>query len=88
MGCRRALFQPGLKIKKNFLLRWKNLRTNAKNLGKAIKCLSGFYLKEAREKKVRLFTFSIYFIIYLLILSTSIQMSFHYIDALFDSSEY
>ena len=40
------------------------------------------------EKKVRLFTFSIYFIIYLLILSTSMQMSFEYIDALFDSSEY
>ena len=40
------------------------------------------------EKKVRLFTFSIYFIIYLLIVSTSIQMSFQYIDALFDSSEY
>ena len=30
MRCRRSLFQPGLKIKKNFLLRWKNLRTNAK----------------------------------------------------------
>ena len=40
------------------------------------------------EKKVRLFTFSIYFIIYLLILSTSIQMSFQDIDVLFDSSEY
>ena len=26
MGCQRTLFQPGLKIKKNFLLRWKNLR--------------------------------------------------------------
>ena len=36
MGCRRTLFQPGLKIKKNFLLRWKNLRTNAKKLRKAI----------------------------------------------------
>ena len=35
-GVRRALFQPGLKIKKNFLLRWKNLPTNAKKLGKAI----------------------------------------------------
>ena len=32
MACRRTLFQPGLKIKKNFLLRWKNLRTNAKKL--------------------------------------------------------
>ena len=37
-GCQRTLFQPGLKIKKNFLLRWKNLRTNAKK----------FYLKEAK----------------------------------------
>ena len=36
MGCRRTLFQPGLKIKINFLLRWKNLRTNAKKIGKAI----------------------------------------------------
>ena len=43
---------------------------------------------EPWKKKVRLFTFSIYFIIYLLILSTSIQISFQYIDALFDSSEY
>ena len=32
MGCRRTLFQPVLKIKKNFLLRWKNLRTNAKKV--------------------------------------------------------
>ena len=32
MGCRRTLFQPGLKIKKNFLLRWKSLRTNAKKV--------------------------------------------------------
>ena len=32
MGCRRTLFQPGVKIKKNFLLRWKNLRTNAKKV--------------------------------------------------------
>ena len=32
MGCRRTLFQPGLKIKKNFLLRLKNLRTNAKKV--------------------------------------------------------
>ena len=32
MGCRRTLFQPGLKMKKNFLLRWKNLRTNAKKV--------------------------------------------------------
>ena len=54
MGCRRTLFQPGLKINKNFLLRSKNLRTNAKKLGKAITqtkitlFLSGFYLKEAR----------------------------------------
>ena len=32
MGCRRTLFQPGLKIKKNFLLPWKNLRTNTKKV--------------------------------------------------------
>ena len=32
IGCRRTLFQPGLKIKKNFLLRWKNLRANAKKV--------------------------------------------------------
>ena len=31
MGCRRTLFQPGLKIN-NFLLRWKNLRANAKKV--------------------------------------------------------
>ena len=40
------------------------------------------------KKKVRLFTFSIYFIIYLLTLSTVIEMLFQYIDALFNSSEY
>ena len=32
MGCRGTLFQPGLKINKNFLLRWKNLRANAKKV--------------------------------------------------------
>ena len=40
------------------------------------------------KKKVRLFTFSIYFIIYLLTLSTVIEMLFQYIAALFNSSEY
>ena len=32
LGCRGTLFQTGLKIKKKFLLRWKNLRTNAKKV--------------------------------------------------------
>ena len=40
------------------------------------------------EKKVRLFTFSIYLIFYLLTLSAVIEMLFQYIDALFNSSEY
>ena len=54
MEFRGTLFQPDLKIKKNFLLRWKNLRTNAKKLRKAITqtlttlFLSSFYLKKAR----------------------------------------
>ena len=25
MGCQRTLFKPGLKVKENFLLRWKNI---------------------------------------------------------------
>ena len=59
----------------------------AKELGATDFKASDWWL-ERWKKKVRLFTFSIYFIIYLLTLSTVIEMLFQYIDALFNSSEY
>ena len=59
----------------------------AKELGATDFKASDGWLGRCKEK-AGLFTFSIYFIIYLHILSTSIQVSFQYIDALFDSSEY
>ena len=59
----------------------------AKELGATDFKASDWWL-ERWKKKVRLFTFSIYFIIYLLTLSTVMEMLFQYIDALFNSSEY
>ena len=81
------LFQRGKSISINGTLIKEKAMKYAKELGATDFKASDGWLGRWK-KKVRLFTFIIYFIIYLLILSTSIQMSFQYVYALFDSSEH